>query len=163
MVVMGCVGLAWEYVEVERKRMAFLSDWRDILDFMEEEIKYGKVSLPECFLRIGVQFDTALGKCMDRVGKELEGNPRKGVRNALDQEIQREFGKLFRKEELLELFQFVNMLGFQKEEMQKRALGRQRERVEERLCRMKEAYHEKRRIILCIGAISGVFLVLLLI
>ena len=34
---------------------------------------------------------------------------------------------------------------------------------EERLCRMKEAYHEKRRIILCIGAISGVFLVLLLI
>ena len=163
MVVFGCFGLAWDYAEGEHKRISFLSDWRDILDSMEEEVRYGKISLPECFLHIGMRFDTALGECIGRVGKELEGHPGKGVRKELNQEIQEEFGKLFRREELSELFQFTSMLGFQKEEMQKRALERQREMVEELLCRKKEAYREKRRIILFMGAFLGVFLVLLLI
>lgn len=163
MVILGCLGFAWQLIERDRKRIAFLEQWRDILEYMEGDVGFGKTTLLECFLRVGMQYDSKLGQCIGRAGRNLENAPQKNMQSELLRLVMEEFGDLFLQEEYQELFRLTYAMGFQKEEMQLRVLARNRENVEERLAIKKGIYHGKRRAYLCLGTMTGVVLVLLLI
>ena len=159
----GCLGYALQYLEERKRHIGRLKEWQLLLEYLEGEIRFGKCSLPECFLHVGERLHTPLGCSFQNVGMTIHLEPDKNLRGLLEEALKKELKPLYQEEASGELLAFLPPDGFFDEQMQCRALMRCRERVEELLEEQKEAYRKKCRVAVSLGAAVGCFIILLLI
>lgn len=158
----GCIGWAYQYLERLRRKCTLLEEWREILELMEGEIRYGRMTFPECFLQIGAQVPSLLGGTLWKIGKMLEEQPQKNPCKEVELQFKERLRGTFTEEEIEKLFLLPVGEGYQDERMQRRMLERKRENVEKRIVGMKEEYGGKSRVAYCLGTMSGIIMVLLL-
>lgn len=161
-VVLGSIGLALCYSNGRRKEILTLEELRDILEWIEGEIRYGRTSLPECFLQVGAQRPTALGKAFQEAGWRQLQTPRENMRDLMEDGLKQELSQVLTTVEYQRLFEFISPDGYRDEGMQRRALERSRNGMEELLKLRKEEYRGKCRVAWSLGAMGGLFIILLL-
>ncbi len=159
----GCLGYAMQYLEERKRHIGRLKEWQLLLEDLEGEIRYGKYSLPECFLHVGERLNTPLGACFQKAGMRMHLEPHKQLRVLLEDVLKKELMPLYEEEYSGELLAFLAEDGFHDEQMQRRALMRCREHVGELLEERKEVYRKKSRVAFSLGAAVGCFIILLLI
>lgn len=163
LIILGCLGCAFRYMDKLHTRIELLKEWRTILEAMEGEIRYGRLSFPECFIRMGGHFPTPLGQCLGEIGRVMEENPHKNFREETEKKLQGVLGNDFSQQEKKDLFCIWIFQGCRDEQMQQKLLQRCRENVEEYLSKWKGEYRGKSKVALSLGAMMGIVLVLLLI
>lgn len=162
MVFLGSLGLSALYVLEYQREMELLCELRDLLELMEGEIRYGRASLPECFLRAGRQRPTRMGQAFQRVGERALLNVHEDLKMALEAELWPGLKEFFSVKELSGYFDFLSPDGYAEEEMQRRALEKARRRIEARSEQKRGDMRGKCRVAWCLGITGGVFTILLL-
>lgn len=163
MVLGGCLGFTILSLEEMKRHMERLEEWRTALEWMEGEIRYGKISFPECFIRIGGRMQTPLGDCFERAGRRMRLEPQKNIRDLLEEELRQGLRPAYQEETSGELLSFLAPDGFWDEQMQRKALERIRESVEELLREKKGEYGGKRKVGISVGIAVGSMIILFLI
>ncbi len=162
MVLLGSLGLAVSYVLTLREEWRAVRELRDILELISGEIRYGRTSLPECFLQVGMQRPTVLGKSFEELGRRALERPQDSLRELLEDGLQEKLRKVLPLEEYHAFFEFAAPKGYQDEQMQRRALDRSQARIEELLEIRGEQLRGKSRVACCLGIMGGLFLILFL-
>lgn len=162
MVFFGCALMALRYVSDLRREVRVLEQLRDILELIEGEIQYGKVSLPECFLAAGAQCGTKLGRIFEDLGKQTAHNSRENLREAMERALEGEIRDVLPAEEYRRFFEFAAPMGYADEEMQRKALERSREKLEALLKRRQEEVRGRCRVAWSLGMTGGIFVILFL-
>ena len=161
-VLMGSLGLAMNYILTLREEWRSARELRDILELISEEIRYGRMSLPECFVQVGMQRRTTLGRCFGELGRKALDRPQESLRELLEEDLREHLRQVLPPEEYHAFFEFAAPEGYQDEQMQRRALNRSRARMEELLEIRGEQLRGKSRVACCLGITGGVFLILFL-
>ena len=154
--------MALRYALGLRREIQTLEELCGILELIEEEIQYGRATLPECFLKVGVQRPTRLGRIFGKLGQNTIYASNSSLREAMEAQLQEELGSFLSKEDYCIFYDFVSPGGFAGDEMQRKALERSRRRMEELLERRKKEYQGKRKVAISMGLTGGLFLILFL-
>lgn len=162
MILFGTLGMAALYNLGIKQDQAFLTELRDAMELMEGEIRYGKRSLPECFLMAGEGRNTKLGQAFSEIGKRTGSGERERLGAVMKEVLTPIFESHLSGEEALCFYDLASPGGFLEEEMQRRSLERIRLRMEEILNKRKEESRGKCRVAWSLGLSGGLFLILFL-
>lgn len=135
---------------------------RDVLELIEGEIQYGRGSLPECFVRAGMQRQTQMGKLIEETGRKALASPEAALLDLMEETLGDELGRFLPATEYHAFLGFAAPEGYQDERMQRRALEQSRHRVEALVEKRKERLVGECRVASCLGIMGGLFVILLL-
>lgn len=162
-IFMGCIGIGVNLLEQEKCRIQNLKEVYHIVQRMQDEILYGKRTLPElCAL---------LAKC---TGERFRDGFEK-LYLAGDFSTQEEIKEIWREqmlcclsdahlreEEMDSLTQIPDLLGMQNEKMQAACIGQSLELLKQRMTKAQEGYENKSKMILSVSSLLGIFLIILI-
>lgn len=162
LVICGCFGNVFLYLDHLKRHISRLEEWQCAMEIMEGEIRYGRASWPECFLRVSQMMNTTLAECFGRVAAQMKQELPRDPKALLEEELKCQTGGSIQEEKNGELLSFLSAHGYQEEQMQRIALERCRKRVEEKLVEKKKRYRSQCEVALSLGAVAASFIVLLL-
>lgn len=137
---------------------------RQILYMLKSEIRYTKAPLSEAFFQIGKKIEPPYNVWLLELAKKLEA--RSGTAflklwtSAIDTHLKE---TKLKREDIRELKSFGRYLGYLDEEMQLGNIEIYRERLEHKIIKLREGIMTKRKLCNCLGAMGGIFLVIILI
>ncbi len=163
-VLAGCLGAGFQRIAQEQQRLEHLREILRIVKRIEDEMRYGKRTVPEicavlsgcggeryrsCFLEIYERLMQRQGGAMEEIWRES---------------MQKCFCDVpLREDEKALLMQIPDCLGMQDECTQASSIVQFRELVERRLRQAEDEYDGKRKMIWSVSALAGIFLVVILI
>lgn len=163
MVLLGCLGMALEYIHNLEQKIQGLEELLGLLEWMESEISYTRVTLPECFLRVNGQTRSKFGNCFFEVGKKAIENPMENLKRLLITEMEPLLKKILSEADCLAFYEIAEGDGCREENRKCSSLKRVRQRLEERWIDTKELRKKRSRAAIGLGTLGGLFVILLLI
>lgn len=154
--------MALRYVLQLKRGLWMAEELRDCLEVMEGEVRYGKATLPECFLKVSKQRASEIGGIFGKIGEKALSERGESLRDGLIRELSPCLETILSSQELLDVLDFVSPLGFAEEEMQRRLLEKGRRRMEEVVSSKREELREKCRVAWGLGLTGGLFVILFL-
>lgn len=162
-ILAGCVGWGANRIGEEHRRIEHLREMLNIIRRIQDEIGYGKHTLPEIclilaeccgplyrvhFRKIYGQMNQADGTALDRIWvKQIEQCQKDAPLSDEEKEILRNLPQ---------------NLGMQEEKLQAKSVGRCEELLVKNCRKAEEAYGNKAKMILSVSVLTGVFLTILL-
>lgn len=162
MILAGSLGMALRYVLQLKRELFLVMELRDCLEMIESEIRYGKASLPECFLKVGKQKTSEIGVIFEGVGEKALTERGESLRDGMVRGLSPMLEPILPLQDLSCVLDFVSPQGFADEEMQRRALEKGRRRMEEVVSSKREELREKCRVAWGLGLTGGLFVILFL-
>ena len=162
MILFGCLGAALLYTSGLDRRIRRLEELQEILERLQEEIQYSKMTLPECFLLLENDSDNFFGGIFGQIGRDAMNRPEERLQDLLRGALQEPLQEILPPMEERLFYEFAAQRGLRREEMQVRALERSRKRLLEITEECKVGRREKRKVAWSLGAMGGLFLVVLL-
>lgn len=163
-ILAGCTGLGFNKIKEEKSRIRHLQELIRVMKKIQNEISYGKHTLPEiclilsehcyepyrpCFRAIYEQMQRQEGVSLDRI---WEQQIKLCLRNAPLQEDEKEI-----------LYGLLRNTGIQEEKYQAQSMGQSMDLLDRKCRQAEDAYENKSRMIFSLSVLAGVFLVILLI
>lgn len=146
-----------------KKRIHALEELEHILILLQGEVRYGHSILPEAYEHVGGR----VKKPFQDFLKDMAGEMRK--KNGEQQiTIARKAGKKYLadsgmlKEDMEGLFSFLSDLGYLDLKMQNNSMELYQKQLEQAKIHAMTKYREKGQLFRCLGAVSGIFFILLL-
>lgn len=159
----GCVGLGIDKVKDEKRRIVELRQIKRIILRIQNEMVYGKRTLPEiCFL---------LGQCMEEPYQDIfrtlyqrqKENSGYVLEKLWKEQMEEGMKELpLRGEEKDILRRLPEHLGIQDEAMQAADIGQSMDILEERIKQAEAEYGNKARVIMSVSVMAGLFISILL-
>lgn len=163
MIFGGCLGLGLWYREQFLGRLRLTRELICILDQWISEIRYNRATLPECCRQIGRQREDKLGEICSGVYREYTEAGGTGFLEMAGDSFRRQLAVLpLKKEEIDQFLIFAGKEGYADETMQIRAMELSRQGLERTANTQQREITQKCRLSVGLGAMSGMFLVLLL-
>ncbi len=163
LILAGCLGLGFLSREKMNGRIRALQQMMDILELFESEVRYGKTVLPECCGRIGNRIRGGFGEALVRVAEKYRENAGESFEVIFREEVGRQLEEMPLKPEDIRLFlQSISSTGFSEGQMQLRTMEQSRERLGKTKEKLERENSEKGRIVVGLGAMSGLLLILIL-
>ena len=163
MIFLGSMGLAKMYAEKISQEIRLLERLEETLELIENEIGYGKMSLPECLLWAGMQKRDLLGQSLERVGRVMLDSPEKHFDSVLEAELKSVLKGAGWTEAMNRFLEISSVEGCRDEKSQLRSVERARRYFLEELNRKKGMQKEEKKIVWCISTMGGMFVILLLV
>ncbi len=163
MIVGGCLGLGIGKRQQLLMRVQVLYDLLHILDLLKSEIRYGRATLPECCRQIAERTQEPYKSCFYKVFLQMQQNTGEKF-DAIFEEKFRECLSVLPLEETdrKEFLQFMASGSFVEEQMQLSTIEKTQEGLHHKLKVLEKDNAEKCRMAVGLGAMSGLFLVIIL-
>ena len=163
-VLIGCIGYGIERIGRERSRVEHLREMIRIIGRMQDEISYGKHTLPEICLILS-EYCNAYYRSFFR---EIYEGTNHGNGTSFDCIWEQQMGLCLRDAPLTEeekdiLRNLPQSLGMQDEKLQAEHIGRSMDLLGRKCRKAEDSYGNKARMILSVSLLTGVFLIILLI
>ena len=163
-VLIGCIGYGIEKIGRERGRVEHLREMICIIRRIQDEISYGKHTLPEICLILSEHCDVFYRPFFRQIYEYTNNGNGTPFGSIWEQQI----GLCLRdtpltKEEKNILRSLPQNLGIQDEKLQAENIGRIIDLLGRKCRKAEDAYENKARMILSVSLLTGVFLIILLI
>ena len=160
----GCLGLGLWKKEQLCARVRVLKELHRILALLRSEIRYGKATLPECCRQIGVHMVEPYRSCLADIFTEMQENT--GER--FEPVFVKHFESCLKEEALTKedkelFFGFLTIGSYTDGKMQQGTMEQVEEKLRDRIKDLETENVEKSRMAVALGAMSGLFLVIVLI
>ena len=159
----GCTGLGINKVAEEKSRITELREIRSIIIRMQNEMVYGKRTLPEICLLFGEWAKEPYRSAFSAIFKRLEDNDGSVLSVLWEEEIDQCMQKLPLKEEEKDILRTLpRQLGILDETMQAAGVGQSLDMITEHIAKAQAEYENKAKVIMSISVMAGLFLSILL-
>lgn len=161
-ILAGCIGWGGSKIREERCRVEHLRELIRIIKRIQNEISYGKHTLPEICLILSEYSDVLYQPYFKRVYEQMkEGN---GI--CLTQVWQLQMDQCMKgvpllKEEKNILINLPQNLGMSEEKQQAESIGQSLDLLTRRCRQAEDAYDNKSRMIFSVSLLAGIFLIIL--
>ena len=160
----GCLGLGLWKKEQLCARVRALKELHRILSLLRSEIRYGKATLPECCRQISVHMKEPYKSCLNHIYLQMQKNTGerfesvfvKCLREGLKEEV-------LTQDDLELFFGFLTGGSFADGRLQQSTIERIEDNLLERIRSLETENVEKCRMAVGLGAMGGLFLVIVLV
>lgn len=162
-ILAGCVGWGGNMIKEEKNRIRHLQELIRIIRRIQNEVTYGKRTMPEICLILSKSCHEPYRECFRSI-YELSGRPdgeclEQVWRRQMDQYLQAVCLQEDEKEILKSLPQNS---GIQEEKFQAESIGQSMDLLTRKCVQAEDAYENKSRVIFSLSILAGVFLTILL-
>ena len=162
-ILVGCTGWGINRITEERSRVQHLREMIRIIRRIQDEISYGKHTLPEICLVLSEY----CGALYQPYFKQVYEQMNQGNGASFDRIWEQQMGQCLRSAPLSEeekdiLRNLPQNLGMQEEKLQAENIGQSMELLARKCRKAEDAYENKARMILSVSVLAGVFLMILL-
>lgn len=161
-VMAGCAGVGIWYSILYAKRCRNLQNCQKAIGILEGEISFGRTPLPDAFREMALRTGGAVSVFFDTVSKKLCAGT--GRMDEIWRETLREVmtdGEMGR-EDIRELEEFGNTLGYLDSEMQLESIRLYRQRLDHSLKSWEKEREKRTRLYPALGIVCGVLICLLI-
>ncbi len=146
-----------------KEKVRLLEEFRRCFFMIRGEIRFSNATLSEAFMSIENRGAEPLPRFFGEMGKLLEENPERGLGTIWREQTAEIFGKsVFSGEELQWISGLGERLGYLDRETQLGTLEMILEQLEAKEAEADRIYADKGKVYRCVGAMSGILVVLLL-
>lgn len=162
-ILVGCIGWGIDRITEERSRVQHLREMIRIIKRIQDEISYGKHTLPQICLTLSEYCNALYQPYFKKIYEQM--NQGSGI--SLEQIWGRQMGQCLEHAPLSEeekdiLRNLPQNLGIQEEKLQAESIGQSMEYLVRKCRKAEDAYDNKARMILSVSVLMGVFLTILL-
>lgn len=163
MIVGGCLGLGLWYREQFVGRIQSLRTLISIIEMLMSEIRYGKATLPECCLHLSKRLGQPYSEALMDIYEEMDKDVGASFQETFCRRMENCMKELPLKEGDREIFlQPFHGQGFQDGAMQLKSLEQVLSQLSDRLEGQERERHEKCRMAIGLGAMSGLLILIVL-
>lgn len=164
LLMIGCIGLGIGRVKDEKRRILELHQIKRIILRIQNEIVYGKRTLPEiCFL-LGKYMEEPYQSIFSSLYQKQKENSGYVLEKLWKEQMEEGMKELpLKKDEKDILRNLPEHLGIQDETMQAADIGQSMDMLQERIKQAEAGYENKARVIMSISVMAGLFISILLI
>ncbi len=162
MIFLGCSGLGFWYSSQFKKQYQDLLEMSRILELLAGDIRYGRLTLPECCLALTKRVGEPFRGCFLQIYEEAQGSEGSCFGNISELILQKGLKSLNVSKEDKELFiSCFSQCGFAENVMQLKSLERDREELAQKARTLSAENPSKCRLALSLGTMSGLLLIIL--
>lgn len=159
----GCTGLGINKVSEEKRRIRGLRELKRMILRIQNEMIYGKRTLPEICLILGGCMDEPYKDAFLGIFRKLEENDGSILENIWKERLWMCMEAMpFKEEEKAILINLPEHLGILDETAQALSIGQSLDMLEGRITRAESEYEGKSRVIMSISVMAGLFLAIIL-
>lgn len=164
MLIFGCTGLGVGKVAEERQRIRELREIRRIIVRIQNEMIYGKRTLPEIGIILGTYAEEPYRSAFISLGEKWQKSEETDLAGIWRNELEiRMHGLPLAKEEKEILLYLPSQLGLMDETQQAAGIGQSLDMLSIHSRKAEEEYENKARVIMSISVMAGLFIGILLI
>jgi stage III sporulation protein AB len=159
----GCVGWGNAQVREEKNRVYHLRELIRIIRRIQDEIRYGKHTLPEICLILSQLQDSWYSVYFQKIYEQLTQKNSAGLESVWASQMEVCFrGVPLQEEEKDVLKKLPDQLGLQEETMQACNIGQSLDMLNRKCRQAEETYENKTKVIRSVSILTGLLLTLLL-
>ena len=159
----GCTGLGINKVAEEKGRIRELREIRSIIIRMQNEMVYGKRTLPEICLLLGEWAKEPYRSAFTVIFEKMEENDGRVLQVLWEEEMDQCMKDLPLKEEEKDILKNLPaQLGIPDETIQAAGIGQSLDMITEHIAKAQTEYESKAKVIMSISIMAGLFLIILL-
>lgn len=159
----GCSGLGLDRVAEEKKRIRQLREIRRMVLRIQNEMTYGKRTLPEICLLFGQCMEEPYRTAFFDIYMDLEKNGGSGFNRVWKERLEECMRNLpLRREEKDILCNMPEYLGTLDEKQQAADIGQSLDFLSSHITQAEKEYENKARVIMSVSVTAGIFIVILL-
>ncbi len=163
MILAGCLGLGLWYRSQLLGRIQALRQLVGILDLFCSEVRYGRATLPECCRRLAGQVPVEFQEGLYQIGKRMQANEGDTFAKVFREYMEVPLGTMPLTEADREaFFRCMPRMGFADGQMQLKVMESSRELLASTIEKLEGENTEKCRMAVGLGAMGGLFLLLIL-
>ncbi len=163
LLISGTTGVAWNYCKEQKERLGYLKAIRQIYEYLRKEIDYAKASLPELCGRIGQRQPPPFGEAFAAIYEELNENNGCPFNEIWEKHMMSCMkGLPLKNHEKALISGFTLSLGFRDGKGQAEGMEQYVEEVSQYIKNLEEELKNKYRVVMCMGVMSGIMAVILL-
>lgn len=161
MLMSGCIGLGINKVSEEKQRIRELREIRNIVVRIQNEMIYGKRTLPEICLILSSSSIEPYGIAFLQIFQRLEENDGTVFENIWKEQIKNCMKDMpLREEEKNILINLPEHMGIMDESMQAADIGQSLDMLTGRIVRAETEYENKAKVIMSVSVMAGLFLII---
>lgn len=162
-ILAGCIGWGIGRVRDERNRIRHLREMIRIIKRIQNEISYGRHTLPEICLILSEYCKTSYGECFRTIYERTKQQDGTCLEKIWEEELARSLHRTRLQEEEKEiLIGLPQNLGIQEEKYQAESIGQSMDLLLRKCRQAEDAIENKSRVIFSLSILTGVFLTILL-
>lgn len=163
LLITGCCGLGLNRVAEEKQRIRQLREIRRMILRIQNEMSYGKRTLPEICLLFGQCMDEPYRTAFLAIYEELEENGGSGFDSIWKEQLEACMRTMpLRREEKDILCYVPEYLGILDERQQAADIGQSLDFLSARIAQAEGGYENRARVIMSVSIMAGIFIVILL-
>ncbi len=155
-ILAGCIGWGANRIGEEKSRIRHLQEWIRIIRRIQNEIAYGKRTLPEICLLLSESCPEPYRECFGAIYEQAGRQEGEG----LEQIWQRQVRLPEEEKEILKCLPLDP--GIQEEKFQAERIGQSMDLLTRKCRQAEDAYENKARVTTCLSILAGVFMTILL-
>lgn len=162
-VLVGCIGYGLNRIGEERSRIGHLGETIRIIKRIQDEISYGKHTLPEICLILSECCAPPFQQCFSQIYEQINAKSGVPINSIWEQQMEQCMrNTLLTDEEKDILRKLPRGLGMQDEKLQAESIGRSVELLVRNRSKLEDAYENKAKMIFSVSILMGVFLTIML-
>ncbi|MCI9465154.1 MAG: hypothetical protein HFI48_14980 [Lachnospiraceae bacterium] len=159
----GCAGLGFERVAEEKRRINELREMRRMIVRMQDEMLYGKRTLPEICLLFGQCMKEPYRSAFAGLYEKLEENDGRDLTMLWEEQMDRCMKDMAINEEEKDILrELPKHMGMLHETIQAAGVGQSLDIITGHIASAQAEYENKSRVIMSISIMAGLFLIILL-
>ena len=162
-ILMGCIGYGINRIGEERSRVVHLREMIYIIKRIQDEISYGKHTLPEICLILAECCSPLYQLYFRQIYEQMSVNNGTSLNCIWEQQMEQCVRDTPLTDEEKDILKFLPQnLGMRDEKLQAECIGRSVELLARSRRKSEDAYENKARMILSVSVLTGVFLTIML-
>lgn len=159
----GCIGMGISKVKDEKRRVRELQQIKRILIRIQNEMVYGKRTLPEICLLLSQCMEMPYQTIFYQIYQQLQDNRGNVLEEIWKRQMESELKELpLKKEERDILYSLPEHLGIQDETMQAADIGQSLDMLTAHIRQAESEYENKTKVIMSLSITAGLFLSIIL-
>lgn len=155
-------GLGFSYSRRWTRRLELLKGLHQMMNLLKGEISYGRLPLPEAFLRIGKRIAPPLSDFAASLGRKLKSRPGEPFSSVYREQLREMLGGSgLARADLEQLEDLGKQLGYLDRETQLRTLDLYTHSLEEVIRELREELPGRKKVYQSLGILGGLFLAVL--
>ena len=162
-ILMGCTGYGINRIGEERSRIGHLKEMIRIIKRIQDEISYGKHTLPEICLILAECCSPLYQPYFKQIYEQISVRNGTSLKSIWELQMEQCMRDAPLTDEEKDILKYLPMnLGMRDEKLQAESIGRSVELLARSRRKSEDAYENKARMILSVSVLTGVFLTIML-
>lgn len=162
-ILAGCIGWGANRIGEEKSRIRHLQEWIRIIRRIQNEIAYGKRTLPEICLLLSESCPEPYRECFGAIYEQAGRQEGEGLEQIWQRQVAQCLSAVRLSVEEKEILKCLPLdPGIQEEKFQAERIGQSMDLLTRKCRQAEDAYENKARVTTCLSILAGVFMTILL-